>query len=496
MSRVAACVAGVDLNATRAVVTACGAVADLPELLELDGADALPMALSLEGPCVQIGRAGSSLCRRLPHLVCAEFLPHLGRPRQWTAGRHRLDAIAATDLILRRLHAECGGASGLTLTTPSYLSHVQIATLADLTQNASLPLLGLVPAPLAIALAAYQAQPWHGLAVVLDVDDHALTWTAVMVDQGQAWVLDSASLQPLGLRTWKDRLLNAAADRCVRQSRRDPRDSGLAEQSLYDQLDAAMEAGRSGRLADLAIETDRWYQNLVFRPEELAAVCAPLVRQSLDRMRHMQALATSPDGLSVVLVSAAAGRLPGMAAALEECVAPPPVRDLNSCEDFGEGLLDAALAGQARVQVLAPDAAARAACELAGWFYRGDLPMGYLESSPLLPATTPEAGPARLHFHGQDYTIGKTFSLGHHFACDLVFDRDRYPQVSSRHCEIVFDHRHYVLRNAGQYGTAVNDRPVSHQVSLHAGDWICLAPPSGPLLRFLGRGRRARVTSA
>ena len=125
--------------------------------------------------------------------------------------------------------------------------------------------------------------------------------------------------------------------------------------------------------------------------------------------------------------------------------------------------------------------ATRAACELASWFRRGDLPAGYLESAPLLPATPPEAGPARLNFHGQDYTLGgSTFSLGHHFACDLVFDRDRYPQVSSRHCEIVFDRRHYVLRDSGRHGTAVNDRPVHQQVSLHPGDWISLGPPAGP----------------
>lgn len=498
MSRVAASVAGMDVNATRALV-AGAAPGELPDLMPLDGAETLPMALSLEGREVVVGRAGAALTRRMPHLVCREFLPHLGRPRHWAAGRHRLDARAATALVLHRLWRDLGGVDGLALTVPGYLAHDQIALLAELCQHAGLPLVGLVPTTLATALVAYQTHPWHGLALVLDVDDHALTWSAVMADQGQAWLVESDAAAHLGLRAWKERILNAAADRCVRQSRRDPRDSAAAEQALFDQLEAAMEACRSGRLADVALETDRWYQNLVFRPDELAAVCAPYVRQATERMRHLESLTSAAEGLSVVLVTGSAGKLPGMTAALAACVAPPPERDVEECEDFGEGLLDAALAGHAPVQVLAADAAARAACELAGWFRRGDLPAGYLETAPLLPATPPEAGPARLHFHGQDYPLGKSaFSLGHHFACDLVFDRDRYPQVSSRHCEIVFDRRHYVLRDLGAYGTAVNNRPVSQQVPLHAGDWIALGPPAGPTLRFLGRAGRllARVSAS
>lgn len=490
MSRAAPCVTGLDLNSSRALV-AGGIEGDLPDLLPLDGGESLPMTLSLEGRDVVVGRAGTHIARRLPHLVCQTFLPHLGRPQQWSAGRHRLDARAATALVFQRLWREFGGVDGLATTVPGYLTHDQIALLAQLCQQSGLPLVGLVPTTLATALAAYQAHPWHGLGLVLDVDDHALTWSAVIADQGQAWVVETDAAPHLGLRAWKERLLNAAADRCVRQSRRDPRDCGEAEQSLFDQLDAVMEAGRGGRLGDIAIETERWYHNLVFRPDELAAVCAPLVRQALDRMRHLESLVTAPEGLSVVLVTSAAGRLPGMTAALTDCVAPPSVRNVEECEDFGEGLLDAALSGHAHVQVLAPDAAARAACELACWFRRGDLPAGYLESAPLLPATPPEAGPARLHFHGQDYPLNRSaFSLGCHFACDLVFDRDRYPQVSSRHCEIVFDRRHYVLRDSGQHGTAVNDRPVHQQVALHPGDWISLAPPAGPMLRFLGRAGR------
>jgi molecular chaperone DnaK (HSP70) len=312
-----------DLNATRALV-AGGAVGDLPELLPLDGIEALPMALSLEGREVVVGRAGAALARRMPHLVCLEFLPHLGRPRRWSAGRHRLDARAATALVLHRLWREFGGVDGLALTVPRYLAHDQIALLAELCQHAGLPLVGLVPGTLATALAAYQSQPWHGLALVLDVDDHALMWTAVMADHGQAWVVESDAAPHLGLRAWKERILNAAAERCVRQSRRDPRDSAAAEQSLFEQLDSVMEACRAGRLADLAIETDRWYQNLVFRPDELAAVRS--ARASGNGADASPGVSGHFRGLSVVLVTGSAGRLPGMPAALAACVNPARAR--------------------------------------------------------------------------------------------------------------------------------------------------------------------------
>src|SRR5205085_576249 len=81
------------------------------------------------------------------------------------------------------------------------------------------------PAGLAVALTAHAQQAWDGLGLGLDIDDHALTWSAVLVEDGRARVLHAEPQTTLGLRTWKERLLAVAADACIRRSRRDPRDS-------------------------------------------------------------------------------------------------------------------------------------------------------------------------------------------------------------------------------------------------------------------------------
>src|SRR5205814_1243610 len=132
-------------------------------------------------------------------------------------------------------------------------------------------------------------------------------------------------LTPLRLRAWKERLLDVAADRCIRQSRRDPRDSAPVEQALFDQLDSALESCRQGQLAELVIQAETWFQNLLFCPDEFIACCAPLVdrtRRAVVELVDALDLAGPP---AVVLMTAAAGRLPGLPTALEESLPLAPV---------------------------------------------------------------------------------------------------------------------------------------------------------------------------
>jgi hypothetical protein len=470
--------AGLDLNASR--VRAVAGAAGEPRAQQLDGRHAdLPVALSLAGRAPEVGRAGLALCRRSPHLACVNFLPHLDEPREWHCGRQRLDAAGALGLVLQQLHPAFGKARGLAFAIPPYLSLPQIATLTDLVDHAGLPLFGSVPAPLAAGLAAHAEQAWGGMAYVVDADDHALTWTALLAGEGHARVVAVFSAPNLRLGAWKDRLLDAISDRCVRQSRRDPRDSAVAEQSLWEQLEGVLDAIRNGRLAELAVETPQWYQNLILRPDELSGFCTPLVRQALEGARALRAALSTEGPPDAVLVTAAAGRLPGLAAALE--------RSLGGKAGREQELLDPRRSGPARLQVLSADAAARAVHDLAARFDRGELPHGHLDAAPL-PAPLPvEAGPPRLQFRGQDFVLcGLCFTLGRHPGCDLVFDEQTHPNVAARHCEIVFERRQYVLRNRSAGGTLVNKRPVLQQVVLKPGDWLRLGA-DGPLLRFLGQ---------
>src|SRR5262249_31170097 len=158
------------------------------------------------------------------------------------------------------------------------------------------------------------------LALVVDADDHALTATVVAVDDEQARVLGEKHFVRLRTGAWINGLINAIADRCVRHSRRDPRDSAPAEQALLEQLGEALEACRQERTAESAFRASQWFQNLLLRPEEIIASCARLVQQARDGVEALldEVAFQAP---RAVIASDTVSRLPGLVHALREFVA-------------------------------------------------------------------------------------------------------------------------------------------------------------------------------
>jgi hypothetical protein len=502
---------GIDLNATRARAVSGplprSAIA-LP--LEDDRFD-LPLAVGLEGKHPAIGLAGASLSRRLPHLACLDFLPHLGTDRAWSAGKHRLDAAGALGLVFQALHnplrSRAGGASGMAsgvaLALPPYLDGAQVALIGWLAEQAHWHLFGSLSSPLAAALSAFSipegGTAFSGLVLVVDLDGHALTWSVVDVADGHARLLHTQASPRLGRNAWLLRLLDGVADRCVRLSRRDPRESAEAEQSLHDQLARYLEAGTERPLLELSLQAGAWYQHLMFHAEELMAFVLPLVRQAVLELEALR-VAMAPYGeVSALLLTPAAGHLPGLRPALEAqlrsvVLGRPAEEDEGaflSLDGFGDEP-PAPPGGTVSLRVLGPDALARAAHGLAVRIHRGEVPPGHHEAL-LLPLGQPDgpvgldAGPPRLNFRGRDHLLaGATFVLGRDPRCDLVFESELYPTVSARHCEIHFDRRAYLLYDRSRHGTLLNDRRVRQTAALHSGDWIRLGP-AGPVLRFLGQ---------
>src|SRR5262249_20020051 len=211
-----------DLNATRIRAAAGNTAADA-RLLALDGKQPeLPMALSLEGRHPALGRAGTVLCRRTPHLACLSFLPHLGERHEWTGPRVSVDAERALTLVFEHVAGLCGKHQAVAAAVPSYLLPDQLGLLLRVGEKAKLKLRGTVDVALASALAAHSLQAWAGLGLVADVDDHALTWSAVTVEGGMVRLLTSQSDPQLGLVAWKERLLGAVSDPFIPPSRPDP----------------------------------------------------------------------------------------------------------------------------------------------------------------------------------------------------------------------------------------------------------------------------------
>jgi hypothetical protein len=352
---------GLDLNAGRARAVAGPAAGVTPRVLPLDDPHPdLPLAVSLEHRSPEVGRAGLDLVRRLPHAVCRDFLPFLGQAREWRAGRHRLDPAAATRLVAERLRPPLAGQQALAVAVPSYLSVPQVTLLTQALEHARVPVLGTAAVPLALAATADDAH--LATALVADADDYALTWAVLTAEGGQVRLLASLTLPGVGVRAWLARLLAAAADRCVRLCRRDPRDSAAAEQGLYEQLAAALDRLRPGHLVRLTVRTAQWYQELTLAPEEFDSFCAPLAERAVEGMRQALAQAHAavpamarPD---VVWVTHDAARLPGLAAALAYHLPEPTA-----------------------IRALPADAVARAVHALAAPWLRGDLPRGHLDGS-------------------------------------------------------------------------------------------------------------------
>jgi hypothetical protein len=310
-------VVGVDLNATR-VRAVSGPADGVPQTVLLDGTEPeLPLALSLEQKRPVVGRAGVALCREYPHLACHDFLAALGSSRTWAVGRHRLDSGKALLLVFDYLRPLLTPATGLTVVLPSYLSEAQAAQVVGLAQKAKLPANAAVAAPLAIARGAYGEEPWSGTAVLVDADDHASIWTVLQADQQQIGIVKGGALPELGLRIWKECLLNAIAGWCIRHSRRDPRDSGSAEQLLFDQLNDVLQASQDDQLVEVVIQTATWCQNLILQPEQVRGFCASLVDQAVDEIGCAFGNGVT-DGVAVLLVTPSAARLPGLVPALAE----------------------------------------------------------------------------------------------------------------------------------------------------------------------------------
>jgi hypothetical protein len=239
----------------------------------------------------------------------------------------------------------------------------------------------------------------------------------------------------------------------------------------------------------VVLQTATWSQNLILNGSDLAGSCRPLLERALNAFHACHESAGSVRGpLRAVLVTAAAGRLPGLVPALER-VAAEFAQSPSESGDPGEDLIDET---PLSVRVLAPDAVAGAVLSLTALLQKQSLAPGHLEEAPLPDAVSPAGGQARFQFRGREYLMRTAaFFLGRDPRCDLVFDTAEYPSVSGHHCKIAYERQGFTLYDLSTYGTLVNDRPVVQQRELHPGDWIRLGP-GGPLLRFLGHAIDSR----
>ena len=92
----------IDLTASRArAVAVGGGQVARRSLLDDPAEDLLAVHRRSTAARRRSAAPGYALCRKTPHVVCSNFLPALGQPREWRNGRHALTPEAALELALR-----------------------------------------------------------------------------------------------------------------------------------------------------------------------------------------------------------------------------------------------------------------------------------------------------------------------------------------------------------------------------------------------------------
>jgi hypothetical protein len=491
---------GLDLNASRARAVAGPSTQKL-SLVRLDAERVeLPLAISLEERIPRVGRAGFALTRSRSHLACLDFLPYIGTSRVWSTSEHEeFDAERALEIVFDSLNRSLGRSSGIACIMPSYLDETQTVQIYRLATQTRLPIMGSISAPVAAVLASpmvHSSEAETGFALVVDSDGHALTWSVVERDKTQ---LRLRMVQPgshLSRGIWLRKLLDGVSHRCVRTSRRDPRESALTEQAVYEQLANVLDQ-ESARVLQLHIQGGGWFANLMVQADELAVMVTPLLRQFVADLESVLATVETLGELLGVVVTHAAAGLPGLVQTLEARLAARPRSPLPAEPeeegDYGDQLVEDSK--PELVHVLPIDALVSTAHALALRIHAGEFPRGHHEAVALGAQEVPtnvDTGPPRISFRGRDHVLKRdSFTLGRDPTCDLVFESELYPHVSAKHCEIVYDRRAYVIYDRSRHGTLLNDRPVEQQAALHSGDWIRLGP-RGPVMRFLGTAGTTR----
>src|SRR5262249_27329184 len=122
----------------------------------------------------------------------------------------------------------------------------------------------------------------------------------------------------VSLKVWKDKLLDAVSDRCVRLCRRDPRDSADAEQALFEQLDDALDRVRAGQRVNLTVRTAHWFQDVPQQPDEIDGYCAALAKPAVEGIRDLFYGSGLPLPPRAVWLTHAVGRLPGLAKVMHQ----------------------------------------------------------------------------------------------------------------------------------------------------------------------------------
>jgi len=422
----------------------------------------------VEGQSIVTGRDAYAKSRLHPRQSSNRYWDSLTL-EQGSAG---IDGVgAAAELAyaqLKTLWTEFGSkCDDALLLVPGHYGRDELGVLLGLAQECGIPVRSML-SPAAAASAA----PYPGRQLV-HVDTGLHRVSATLLVQGEEVGADSErSLSNTGLASIMDLLAKRVAELFVLATRFDPFHSAASEQLVYDRLpvwlgelerqpDAvALKLPQDGD--DLIVEVDR---------EQLIGVMAGFYRAIVQLIAQCR----EPGAELVVLLSDRLATMPGMVGELER--------------------LDDAL-----VVTLPPGQAALGALSQADALFGDDGNVRLLkrvpwreppaEPAPDRPAAEPEAlAPARLPaedpashivYRGIAYPVDTS---------GIVIGREQAPQrrtivlnggqsgISRVHCELLRRDGELKLVDSSRFGTFVNEKRISGEISLRPADVIRIGSP-------------------
>jgi hypothetical protein len=360
------------------------------------------------------------------------------------------------------------GVTEVAYAVPPYWSRDQLALLLGITQEAGIPLAGLVEIPVAATRRNY---PDYEL-IHLEAGLHAVSLSRVKQD-GAVSILEHEIINELGVAALERSCAEYVARRFLECNRFDPMHDAESEQSIYDQLDSWIALLNRNNEAELNFT----YKGNQFSAEvSLAELRQWLQRRCQPLIQSLRAKVSvaKPTALQI---SAGLAAYPGIAETLA---------DLPGCDVF----------------ILEPGAAARGLTHRQESLPRDSGSFSITTSLPwdqpsvdvnLERAMATSAGgvPSHLVLDGQAYRlsniplrIGTEAAAGEY---SLVIDA-RHKGVSRRHCSIELSGDRVLMNDHSRYGTLLNGHRVNAAAVLQRGDIISVGDPACELKLIVETG--------
>lgn len=384
----------------------------------------------------------------------------------------RLSFETAADLAyvqLKNLWDQFGnGVTEVAYAVPTHWSRDQLALLLGITQEAGLPLTGLVEMPVAATRRNY---PGYEL-IHIEAGLHATSLSRVGQDGG-ASVLETETIDELGTAAMERSCAEYFARRFLDCNRFDPMHDAESEQSIYDQLDNWIALLNRNGEAELnfTYKANQFTAqvSLAELREWLRRRCQPLIQSLRAKVSIAKPTALQ---LSAGLVA-----YPGIAETLA---------DLPGCDVF---VLEAGAAARGlalRRAHLRRDTASFSLTASLPW----DQPPADVNVERAM-ATSTGGVPSHLVIDGQAYRLSNVpLLIGTEAAADeysLVIDA-RHKGVSRHHCSIELNGGRAVLNDHSRYGTRLNGHRVDASAVLQRGDIVSLGDPACDLQLIVETG--------